>query len=215
MHREMDGGQIADHSGLGRLQEITEVRRPAGVLVDRQHHSPGLGQIDQPLPEVQVEYKGFLAQHMLAGLDGRLDDFGTLSRMRGDVDHRQALASKQGAIVLIDPGVRKELIPSRLGAGQVHVAQGNHGITSRAIGGQMMLGDATTPDQADGLVPLYGITRAVGQIKVGRQRVHHKEVQRGVVSAVCGQRLTGERAGRRRTRLVFAGRGWLAAGDST
>ena len=47
---------------------------PATVLVDGQLHALPLGQLDQAFAFVQIEHERFLAQHVLAGLQGGLND---------------------------------------------------------------------------------------------------------------------------------------------
>ena len=56
---------LAEQSGRCGSPQVTEVRRPASVLVDGKLDSTRLGMLYQPLALVEIEYKWLLAQYVL------------------------------------------------------------------------------------------------------------------------------------------------------
>ena len=57
----MQRGNVSKQSGRNGLTGVTEVRRPAPVLVDGQSKPLILGEVDQTLAQVQLQDKRFLA----------------------------------------------------------------------------------------------------------------------------------------------------------
>ena len=110
MHVAMDGVDRAEQPGPHRFANVAEVRRPAGVLVDGELHAHFVGQIGQPLADIQIEHKRLLAEHMLARPQRGFDDRRPLGRMRRDVDDLDIVARQHIFDVVGRDRIRIKLI---------------------------------------------------------------------------------------------------------
>ena len=101
----VDGVDRAQQAGANRFADVTEVGRPAGVLIDGQLDAHLVGQVGQPLADVEVEDERLLAEHVFAGAEGGLDERRALGRMRRDIDDLHIVAGEHLPIVVGDIGV--------------------------------------------------------------------------------------------------------------
>ena len=74
--------------------DVAEVGCPAGVLIDGQFDVVLVGQIGEPLADVEIDDERFLAQHVFAGPERSLDERRPDDGVRGDVDHFDVVAPK-------------------------------------------------------------------------------------------------------------------------
>ena len=62
----VDGVDRTQQAGANGFANVAEVGRPAGVLVDGQFHAHLVGQVGEPLADVEVDHERLLAEHVLA-----------------------------------------------------------------------------------------------------------------------------------------------------
>ena len=67
MYIAMDGIDRAQQAGAHGLANVTEVWRPAGILVDGELHAHLIGKIGQAVADVEIEHEGLLAEHVFPG----------------------------------------------------------------------------------------------------------------------------------------------------
>ena len=173
------GDDVADQPGAHRLAHIGEMRRPAAVLVDGELDAVPVGEFDQPLAGVEIDDERFLRQHMLAGLERRLDQRHALGRMRRDVEHLDVVAAKQALEIVGGDGVGVELVAPRLGARQRARHDRRDIETGAAVGVEMREGNAPCPDQRDLRPVVFGHRRPVGQLR--RRDFRHRLADQRIV----------------------------------
>ena len=90
----MDAVDVAEEPAAHRFADVAEVGRPAGVLIDGELDAHFVGQIGQPLADVEIDDERLLAQHVLAGLERGLDERRPHGGVRGDVDDLDVVAAQ-------------------------------------------------------------------------------------------------------------------------
>ena len=61
----MNANDLADQPGFHGFSHISEMRRPAAVLVDRKPDAILCGTVAEAFPNVEIEHEWLLRQHML------------------------------------------------------------------------------------------------------------------------------------------------------
>ena len=140
------------------------MRCPAAVLVDRQLHALRFGLRHQRRAHVQIHHEGLLAQHVLAGVDGRFEDRHPLLWVRGDIHDLDVVACEQFAIIEIGSGLRIKFVAPPFHTRPVAAAQRRYMVTGILVGPQMHFRDSTAADQADRRTIVFGVARLIGQI---------------------------------------------------
>src|SRR5690606_25026476 len=110
-------------SGGDGVAHPTEVRGPAAVLVDSEEAAGFLGDADEALALGEVRDEGFLAQDVLAGAQGLLDEIGAAFGMGRDVDDGDVRAFEEFAAVRMRSGVGIEAVALLGGLRRVAVAE--------------------------------------------------------------------------------------------
>src|SRR5262245_9602314 len=121
MRAEMSAHQPPDQSGLYRLSNEAEMRRPASILIDGQPDSASVGQFSQPLAGVQIGDEGLLTQNVFAGSKRLFDDLDSIFGMRRDVNDFDRIAPQQLAVIGRDRrvGIKSLLIGASFAFGVV------------------------------------------------------------------------------------------------
>jgi hypothetical protein len=115
----MGRDDIADQPRAHRLAHPRLVRRPAAVLVDGELHALVLGQLHEVLAHTEIGDEGFLAQHVLARLQRRLDDRRAMLGVERHVDHVDLGIGQHVLPVVLDPRGGAVFGGLRLGLGRV------------------------------------------------------------------------------------------------
>ena len=95
----MNAYDLADQPGFDSLAHISEMRRPTAVLVDGKPHAFLCRAVAEAFPDVEIEHERLLRQHVLSGVDRRLDQWDALSRMSRDVDHLDTRAVQNRLVI--------------------------------------------------------------------------------------------------------------------
>ena len=121
VHRQIDATNCAELPRCHQPTHIGHMRRPAAVLVDGQFNAVALGQFYQALAFVQIEHKRFLAEHMLAGTQRRMEQWHAVGRMGGDVDYFDVVAAQYRLDVGVDLGFREKFLAAGFGPSRIHI----------------------------------------------------------------------------------------------
>ncbi len=111
-----------------------------------------------------------MAQYVFARLQRRLNNEAPYGRMRRYVDDLHVVAAEQLAVVLVNIGVRIELVPPCDGRRQVEITEGDNMVAGRSVCRQMVLGNAAAADQTNTVVAADGVLRQVDEFGWGRGR---------------------------------------------
>jgi hypothetical protein len=145
-----------------RIHALCGAQRPFWLTASL--HALVLGQLHEVLAHAQIGDEGFLAQHVLARLQRRLDDRRAMLGVERHVDHVDLGIGQHVLPVVLDPRGGAVFGGLRLGLGPRAVPECRDLPSRGAVGVEMAAGDAARADHPDPGAVGPGHRRAVGQV---------------------------------------------------